>query len=146
LVETSTNLATVVPKGDILQIGLSSRSSVATALTALRQRIRALAALVGASVEEEPGYPGWKPDLESEILNLVKKVHEETLGEEPRVEAIHAGLECGLIGEMIPGMDMVSIGPNIDFPHSPNERVKISSVEHFYKLLTTTLQELASGC
>ncbi len=146
LVETSTNLATVVPKGDILQIGLSSRSSVATALTALRQRIRALASLGGASVEEEPGYPGWKPDLESEILKLVKKVHLETLGKEPRVEAIHAGLECGLIGEMIPGMDMVSIGPHIDFPHSPNERVKISSVEHFYRLLTTTLEELASGC
>jgi len=146
LVETSTNLATVVPKGDILQIGLSSRSSVATALTALRQRIRALASLVGASVDEEPGYPGWKPDLDSEILNLVKEVHARVLGTEPKIEAIHAGLECGLIGEMIPGMDMVSIGPHIDFPHSPNERVKISSVEHFNHLLTATLEELASGC
>ena len=146
LVETSTNLATVVPKGDILQIGLSSRSSVATALTALRQRIRALAALVGGSVAEEPGYPGWKPDLDSEILNLVKDVHARVLGAEPKIEAIHAGLECGLIGEMIPGMDMVSIGPHIDFPHSPNERVKISSVEHFYNLLTATLEELASAC
>ena len=146
LVETSTNLATVVPKGDILQIGLSSRSSVATALTALRQRIRALAALVDASVDEEPGYPGWKPDLDSQILNLVKRVHTRVLGDEPKIEAIHAGLECGLIGEMIPDMDMVSIGPHIDYPHSPNERVKISSVEHFYNLLTNTLEELASGC
>ena len=146
LVETSTNLATIKKANDALEIGLSSRSSVASALTALRQKIRAIAALAGATVDEEPGYPGWKPDLDSELLRVVKAVHERVLGTEPRIEAVHAGLECGLIGEMIPGMDMISIGPHIDFPHSPNERVKISSVEHFYNLLAATLEELATGC
>lgn len=146
LVETSTNLATVARQGHTLEIGLSSRSSVASALTALRQRIRAIAALSGASVEEEPGYPGWKPDLESELLRVVQDVHKRELGSEPTIEAVHAGLECGLIGEMIPGMDMISIGPDIEFPHSPNERVKISSVKKFYKLLTATLEELAASC
>ncbi len=146
LVETSTNLATVTPKNGILEIRLSSRSSVDSAITALRQKIRATAALAGAEVAEDPGYPGWKPDLESELLHVVKEVHARELGETPKIEAIHAGLECGLIGEMIPGMDMISIGPHIDFPHSPNERVKISSVAHFYRLLTVTLEELASSC
>lgn len=146
LVETSTNLATVSQDESQLEIGLSSRSSVASALTALRQKIRAAAALSGASVEEEPGYPGWKPDLESELLRVVRSVHLRELGSEPTIEAVHAGLECGLIGEMIPGMDMISIGPDIEFPHSPNERVKVSSVVKFYKLLTATLEELASGC
>ena len=146
LVETSTNLATVVPTNGDLRIGLSSRSSVASALTALRQKIRAAAALSGASVEEDPGYPGWKPDLESEILGIVQSVHRRELGSDPKIEAVHAGLECGLIGEMIPGMDMISIGPNIEYPHSPNERVNIKSVGNFYKLLLATLVELASGC
>jgi len=146
LVETSTNLATVLQKDDHLSIGLSSRSSVASALTALRQKIRATASLSGATVEEDPGYPGWKPDLESELLRVVKSVHLRELGSDPKIEAVHAGLECGLIGEMIPGMDMISIGPNIEFPHSPNERVDIGSVKKFYRLLLATLEELASSC
>ncbi len=144
LVETSTNLATVQRKDDTLEISLSSRSSVASALTALQQRIRAAASLAGASVEEGNGYPGWKPDLQSRVLAVVKKLHERELGIEPKVEAIHAGLECGLIGEMIPGMDMISFGPQIEFPHSPDERVKIDSVGFFYRLLTATLEELAA--
>ena len=146
LVETSTNLATVSQSDGDLEIGLSSRSSVASALTALRQKIRSTAALSGASVEEDPGYPGWKPDLESELLQVVQSVHQRELGSKPKIEAVHAGLECGLIGEMIPGMEMISIGPDIQFPHSPNERVKVSSVVKFYKLLAATLEELASGC
>jgi dipeptidase D len=146
LVETSTNLATVKPGDGTLEVGLSSRSSVASALTALRQKIRATADLCGASVEEEPGYPGWKPDMDSELLRVVRSVHQRELGVDPEIEAVHAGLECGLIGEMIPGMDMISIGPDIEFPHSPNERVKVSSVGKFYRLLTATLEELATGC
>ena len=144
LVETSTNLATVKRQDGSLEITLSSRSSVASALVALRQRIRATASLAGASVEEGNGYPGWKPDLESLALAVVKKIHQRELGTEPEVGAIHAGLECGLIGEMIPGMDMISFGPQIEFPHSPDERVHIDSVGRFYRLLTATLEELAS--
>lgn len=143
LVETSTNLATVEIGDGAMVIGLSSRSSVASALTALRQKIRATASLAGAGIEEGNGYPGWQPDMDSELLHVMKTLHESELGTEPAVEAIHAGLECGLIGEMVPGMDMISFGPQIEFPHSPDERVKVDSVARFYQLLTRTLDHLS---
>jgi dipeptidase D len=142
LVETSTNLATVSQRDGSLVIGLSSRSSVDSALKALRQRIRAIGTLAGAEVEEGKSYPGWKPNLESHLLDVVKRVHKEQLGTEPEIKAIHAGLECGIIGEKVPGMDMISIGPQIEFPHSPDERVKIESVGRFYGLLIATLETL----
>ncbi|RMD98034.1 MAG: aminoacyl-histidine dipeptidase [Calditrichaeota bacterium] len=143
LVETSTNLATANSENDPCIITMSSRSSVASALTALRQRIRATASLAGAEVEEGDGYPGWKPNMNSNLLKIMKKVHKEVIGHEPAVKAVHAGLETGIIGEKYPGMDMISFGPQIEFPHSPDERVKIDSVERFYKLLVATLKELA---
>ncbi|UCG86988.1 MAG: aminoacyl-histidine dipeptidase [Gemmatimonadota bacterium] len=145
LVETSTNLATVIPQGRDLVIGMSSRSSVDSALVALRQRIRATGELAGATVVEGNAYPGWKPNLDSHLLEVVKRIHVREFGVEPQIKAIHAGLECGLIGEKVSGMDMISIGPQIEFPHSPDERVKIDSVGRFYKLLTATLEELAAG-
>jgi dipeptidase D len=143
LVETSTNLATVKPQNGSLGIGLSSRSSVATALSALRQRIRSTAGLAGAEVSEGNGYPGWQPDMDSRLLHVVRELHERVLGSEPEVGAIHAGLECGIIGEKYDGMDMISFGPQIEFPHSPDERVHIASVGRFWKLLAATLEELA---
>ncbi len=143
LVETSTNLATVTPNNGDLVIGLSSRSSVDTALTALRQKIRAIGEMTGAAVEEGNAYPGWKPNLDSQLLHVVTRVHLRVLGKEPETKAIHAGLECGIIGEKASGMDMISIGPQIEFPHSPDERVKIDSVGKFYDLLVATLEELA---
>ncbi len=144
LVETSTNLAVVQEADGSMEVLMSSRSSVATALEATRQRIRATAELAGASVEEHVGYPGWKPDLDSHLLQVVKSVHARVLGSDPHVEAIHAGLECGLIGEKIPGMDMISFGPQIEFPHSPNERVKVDSVGRFHDLLTAVMEDLAT--
>ncbi len=143
LVETSTNLATVKRNDGALVVGTSSRSSVHTALAAVRQKIRAVGELAGAAVKEAEAYPGWKPNLESYVLGVVKRVHEAELGFEPETKAIHAGLECGIIGEKASGMDMVSIGPQIEFPHSPDERVRIDSVGRFYRLLTSTLEELA---
>ena len=143
LVETSTNLATVVMEDDAMVIGTSSRSSVASALTALRRRIRATGVLAGAEVEAHGGYPGWEPDLDSALLATFKEVHARVVGSEPEVMAIHAGLECGIIGEKVPGMDMISFGPTIENPHSPDERVHIASVERFHDLLTTLLEELA---
>jgi dipeptidase D len=143
LVETSTNLAAVKRADGALKVLLSSRSSVASGLDWIRDKIAAVAALAGAGVNHHDGYPGWKPDLGSKLLGVVSAVHTRVLGSEPRVEAIHAGLECGLIGEMVPGMDMISIGPQIEFPHSPAERVKVDSVGRFYALLTETLKELA---
>jgi dipeptidase D len=143
LVETSNNLATVKQDDGALIIGTSSRSSVDTALAGIRQKIRAVGELAGAKVEESNAYPGWKPDLESHVLEVVKRVHLTELGSEPEIKAIHAGLECGIIGEKAKGMDMTSIGPQIEFPHSPDERVKIDSVGDFFRLLTKTLEELA---
>ncbi|MFO8174841.1 MAG: aminoacyl-histidine dipeptidase [Gemmatimonadota bacterium] len=143
LVETSTNLAAVKSGGKELNVLMSSRSSVASALGWIRRKIRAVGFLAGAEVNEHDGYPGWQPDLDSRILGVVKTVHARVLGAEPHVEAVHAGLECGIIGEMVPGMDMISFGPQIEFPHSPNERVKVDSVDRFYNLLTETLKELA---
>jgi dipeptidase D len=143
LVETSTNLAAVKSSGGTLKVLMSSRSSVASGLDWIRDKIEAVAALAGAEVDHHDGYPGWKPDLDSRLLDVVRSVHERVLGAEPHVEAIHAGLECGLIGEMVPGMDMISIGPQIEFPHSPGERVKVDSVGRFWELITETLKELA---
>ena len=143
LVETSNNVATVRAANGSLVVTTSSRSSADAELEALRRRIRATAELAGATVDAAPAYPGWKPDLGSELLKVVKRVHASELGVEPDTKAIHAGLECGIIGKKIPGMDMISFGPVIEFPHSPDERVHIGSVGRFYRLLTATLAALA---
>ena len=140
LVETSTNLATVSLDGNNALIGLSSRSSIMSALQDFRDRIHAIAMLSGAKITEETPYPGWKPNLKSNLLALSKKIFKEMYGEEPTVEAIHAGLECGIIGEKFPGMDMISIGPTIKYPHSPEEQVHISTVDKFYKYVLKILE------
>ncbi|HSW31439.1 MAG TPA: aminoacyl-histidine dipeptidase [Longimicrobiales bacterium] len=143
LVETSCNLASVKSPAGTLKVLVSSRSSVASGMDWIRAKIDAVATLAGATADHRDGYPGWKPDLDSKLLGVVRSIHARVLGSEPRVEAIHAGLECALIGKMVPGMDMISIGPQIEFPHSPNERVKVDSVGRFWKVLTETLKELA---
>lgn len=142
LVETSTNLATVTLKGNNASMGLSSRSSIKSALQDFRDRIRATAMLSGAEVFEEVSYPGWKPNLDSKILKLSKKIFKDMFNKEPKVEAIHAGLECGVIGEKFPGMDMISIGPTIKYPHSPEEQVNISTVDKFYKYVLKILENV----
>jgi len=143
LVETSNNVATVRAANGSLVITTSSRSSVDAELEALRRRVRATAELAGAAVEAGPAYPGWKPNRVSALLKVVDGVHAQELGLKPEVKAIHAGLECGIIGKKIPGMDMISFGPVIEAPHSPDERVHIDSVGRFYRLLTATLAALA---
>ncbi len=143
LVETSNNLAVVTTEGDAVKVVTSSRSSVMPSLKATTEQVGAAFRLGGAQVEQLDGYPGWKPNPNSPVLNSALKVFEREFGKKPAVKAIHAGLECGLIGEKYPGMDMVSMGPQIESPHSPDERVQISTVGRFYTLLTATLQELA---
>ena len=143
LVETSMNLATIHSKNGEVELGISSRSSINAALEAARQQLRAMAELVGAQVEQPPGYPGWTPNLNSPILATVKTTYRELKGTDPEVKAIHAGLECGIIGEKFPGMDMISLGPQIEHPHSPDERVNIPSVKRFWDLLVATLKKLA---
>jgi dipeptidase D len=143
LVETSTNLAKVRTDGVTLRIHQSNRSSVMSSLRATQQRIAAFAELAGGEAAQSEGYPGWKPDMGSALLATLKKVHGATFGREAEIKAIHAGLECGLIGEKFPGMDMSSFGPQIEFPHSPDERVQIPSVGRFWKFLTAALDALS---
>jgi dipeptidase D len=145
LVETSVNLAAVTAWGDGVGVLLSTRSSIGSALRALRRRLRACAELVDAQVEENEGYPAWKPNLESPLLRRFQEVHRRVQGSEPELKALHAGLECGVLGEKFPGMDTISFGPIIEGAHSPDERVHVDSVGRFYKLLTETLAELARG-
>ena len=142
LVNTSTNLATISVKENTIVIGMSSRSPMKSALQDMRDRIKAIASLSGAKVSEGTPLPGWKPDLQSKILALSKKIFKDMFKQEPKIEAIHAGLECGIIGEKFPGMDMISIGPTLKNPHSPEEQLHISTVDKFYKYLLKILESV----
>ena len=144
LVETSNNLATVTPENGCVKIVASSRSSVAPTQDAVLASIRAVGGLAGADVETHDGYPGWKPNMDSPVLAVVRGVYSEVWEHEPQVTAIHAGLECGLLGEKVPGLDMISFGPQIEGAHSPDERVQISSVARFWEALKRTLDRLSS--
>jgi len=141
LVETSTNLARV-RSSDKLEIMMSSRSSVNSALEATMQSIRAIGELAGAKVEEGSMYPGWKPNLDSKLLKIAVESYKELYGKEPEIKAIHAGLETGVIGGKY-DMDMISIGPQIEHPHSPDEVVYISSVQKFWDYLLKILENVA---
>jgi len=143
LVETSSNLAVTRLSGSQARIVTSSRSSVASALDGVLQQIRSAALLAGAVVETTDGYPGWKPNPRSPLLKTARDVHRKLRGGDPQVTAIHAGLECGIIGQRIPGMDMISFGPQIEGAHSPEERVRIPSVAAFWEYLRAMLAELA---
>jgi len=142
LVNTSTNLATISVKDNMIVIGMSSRSPMKSALQDMRDMIRSIASLAGAKVIEGTPYPGWKPDLQSKLLALSKNIFKNMFKAEPKIEAIHAGLECGIIGEKFPGMDMISIGPTLKNPHSPEEQLHISTVEKFYQYLLKILESV----
>lgn len=141
-VETSTNLASVkMSKGKII-VTTSQRSSVESAKTDIRDMVESVFTLAGAGVEHSTGYPGWQPNIDSEILRLTVASYQRLFAKKPRVLAIHAGLECGLIGAIYPGMDMVSFGPTIKGAHSPDERLDIGSTERFWKLLVDILGKI----
>jgi len=142
LVETSTNLATI-RMNDEATIVMSSRSSINSALDAVMQSIRCLAELAGANVEEGSKYPGWKPNLESKLLKIASDAFKELYGKEPEKKAIHAGLETGVIGDITGIKEIISIGPQIEHPHSPDERVHIKSVEDFWKYLIHLIDKVA---
>lgn len=139
LVETSTNLARVVSDGRNIKLQCLLRSSVNTAKEALGEAIEAVFSLAGASVELTGSYNGWNPDMSSPILKAMTASYEALYGVKPAVTAIHAGLECGIIGANYPGLDMISFGPTICYPHSPDEKVEIASVAKFYDFLVRTL-------
>jgi dipeptidase D len=143
LVETSNNLAVVKNHGDHAEINVSYRSSVMPALYAVRRQVDSIFRQAGAEVHVEDAYPGWKPNPSSPIVQKTSAVYEKLFGEKPELKAIHAGLECGLLIEKVPGMDVVSIGPQIENAHSPEEKVQISSVRKFYQHLAAVLEDLA---
>jgi dipeptidase D len=143
LVETSTNLSVIGTSDETVEIICASRSSVAGAMRDILDTLHALARLAGAKIEENEGYPGWKPDMSSRVLGFTTRAYRRLFGSDPIVTAVHAGLECGVIGERVPGMDMVSFGPQISGAHAPGERVQISSVARFWSLLTSVLDDLS---
>jgi len=146
LVQTSNNLATLRTDEDgaTLRVVTSQRSSVMSELGALSERVEAVATLAGAEAETDGGYPAWEPDMDSPLLARCKEIHAAELGAEPVVEIIHAGLECGVIGAKRPGMDMISFGPTIKDPHSPNERLHLPSVGPVYRYLRAILASYAA--
>ncbi len=147
LVETSNNLATLTSSTEEgrLQIraGMLSRSSSDSRIEETKAQIAAIGTLSGAGVEHANAYPGWEPNVSSTLLTTCQRVHEEVFGEAPKVAAIHAGLECGLIGERLGGMDMISFGPRIEGAHSPDERVWVESVDKSWRYLKAILAALA---
>ena len=142
LVETSSNLAKVSIADGQFTVTSLQRSSLESGKTDITNAIRSTFELIGAEVEHDSDYPGWAPNTSSTILQIVVKTYEEMYGEKPNVAAIHAGVECGIIGERYPGLDMISMGPTIKHPHSPDEKVSITSVNKYWKLLLEVLTRI----
>ena len=146
LVETSTNLASIRSiTEDTLEIVTSQRSSVESSKQDIADRMASLFKLMGARVRHSDGYPGWKPDISSEVLKIADRAYRELFNEEPEVKAIHAGLECGLFLQKYPELDMISFGPTIKGAHTPDERIRIDTVEKFWNFLLVMLEQIPSG-
>ena len=142
LVQTSTNLAVISTKGNEVEIVTNQRSAIATSKDAAAHRVATICRLTGFEVEHSGGYPGWKPEPHSELVQKLQAAHQKLFGHPAKLIAMHAGLECGVIGEKYPGMQMISFGPTIVDPHSPHERVQISTVDDFWKFLKLALESL----
>ncbi len=141
-VESSSNLAIVKTSDELIEIKLLIRSSSESRKDALCSSLESIFAMAGAKVEETGGYNGWQPNIDSPILGLMKETYQELFGIEPEVKVMHAGLECGIIQGVYPNMDMISIGPDLEHPHSPDERVRIASVQHTWELIKRTLEKI----
>lgn len=142
LVETSNNVAAIKAENGTMSVTCLLRSSVDSAKNALGDRMTAIAELAECGIELTGAYPGWKPNMESPILKTCQSVYKKKFKEEPKIMAIHAGLECGLFGACYPDWDMVSFGPTIEHPHSPVERVNIDSVGKFFDFLVEVLKNI----
>ena len=140
LVQTSNNMARVVSDGSSVKVQCLTRSSVRSEKEALTDAIKAVLEMAGFEVVLSGSYDGWAPNMESPILKAMLSSYEALYGKRPSVTAIHAGLECGIIGSNYPGLDMISFGPTICYPHSPDEKVEIASVAKFYDFLLHTLK------
>lgn len=142
LVQTSTNFAIVETKADTIEVLTSQRSSVESEKMDMVAMVANAFVLGGAEVQFGDGYPAWEPNVHSPILNEAKGVYRKLFGKEAHIEAIHAGLECGLVGEKYPGMDMLSFGPTLKDVHSPDEKVNIPTTENCWNLLKAILAEI----
>ncbi|MBZ0199600.1 MAG: aminoacyl-histidine dipeptidase [Ignavibacteriaceae bacterium] len=142
LVETSTNLAVIETKGKNVVVTTSQRSSVESEKTDISAQVGLIFKMAKADVKQSDGYPGWKPDIHSPVLTTMTNVYKKAYKKKPEIKAIHAGLECGIIKERYPDMDMISFGPTIEGAHSPDEKVQISTVQKFWDLLLLTLKNI----
>jgi dipeptidase D len=142
VVETSSNLAIIKSEKGIITISILSRSAVDSERDIAAKKIGDVFRNNGAEVMHHGAYPGWKPNVSSPILETMKDVYHKKFGKIPEVKVIHAGLECGILGAAYPHWDMVSFGPTIRYPHSPDEKVKISTVQKFWDFLIETLKNV----
>ncbi len=140
LVETSNNLATVELAGDTLQILTSQRSLTRSRLDEISTTVGATAALAGADTRCDSEYPPWTPNMQSALLAVCRKVYSQVFDQEAEVKSVHAGLECAIIGDKYEGMDMISFGPDLRDPHSPNERLYIPSLEKIWRFMAALLE------
>lgn len=142
VVETSNNLAIIKSDGKSIFVRCLIRSSVESRKEELASMVVSTFSLAGAKIELTGAYPGWKPNLDSPILKTMTKLYEDNFGKTPKIMIIHAGLECGILGTHYPNMDMISFGPTIRFPHSPDEKVNIETVQKFWDFLVLTLKNI----
>jgi dipeptidase D len=143
LVETSTNVGVITTDKKGISVATSQRSSVASEIGDIAYTVCAVFELGGAIVAGSDGYPGWKPNLDSPILKQAIETYKRLFGKEPAVKAVHAGLECGIIGEKYPGMDMVSFGPTLEGVHSPDEKIHIDTVQKYWDFLLALLKNVS---
>ena len=142
IVETSNNLAMIKTEEGKVTAFCLTRSNVESRKEELASVIQSAFALAGADVEFSGAYPGWQPNFKSNLLKVMKETYEKEFGNSPRIVTIHAGLECGIIGSKYAGMEMISFGPTIEHPHSPDERVNIATVQKFYQYVLAALKAL----
>ena len=141
-VESSSNLSIVRSSEGLFEIKILVRSSSESRKDAICSSLESVFALAGAKVEESAPYNGWQPNIDSPILHVMRSTYMNLFGKEPAVKVMHAGLECGIIQGSYPQMDMVSIGPDLEHPHSPDERVNIASVQKTWDFIVATLANI----
>ncbi|WP_076586448.1 aminoacyl-histidine dipeptidase [Vibrio ostreicida] len=142
VVETSLNIGVVTTDNDTIKILCLVRSLIDSGRHQVESTLTSLAELAGATIEFSGAYPGWKPEADSEIMAIFRTMYQGIYGHKPNIMVIHAGLECGLFKEPYPNMDMVSFGPTIKFPHSPDEKVKIDTVALFWEQMVALLASI----
>ncbi len=142
LTETSTNIAYITTKLNEITLHTSQRSSIETDKQKIVSEVEKVFSNIGAEVKLSASYPGWQPSLDSEILALSTKLYESMFDKKPIIKAVHGGLECGILGSKYPTLDMISFGPTIQFPHSPDERIEIASVQKFWDFLIELLKNI----